>query len=190
MKLILASASPRRKEILQKEGYNFEVISSDYEEQNFSCNPYKTAKTFAFEKAKDVFSKFQDKDVVVLGADTVVYLNGKILGKPQDRQDAKRILKNLSGNKHKVITGYAIISKNKTIIGHDKSIVVFNKLSDAQIESYLDSNLYVGKAGAYGIQDGEFNFVKKYKGSINNVIGLPIEKINKLLKKLDKYCWY
>ena len=115
MKLILASASPRRKEILEKEGYNFEIISSDYDEKSFTSNPFMTAKTFAFEKAKDVFNKLQDKDAVVLGADTVVYLNGEILGKPIDRQDAKRILNNLSGNKHKVITGYAIISKNKTI---------------------------------------------------------------------------
>ena len=186
MKLILASASPRRKEILKKEGYNFEIIASDYNEQSFSNNPVKTALVFAFEKAKDVFNKVHDSGAVVLGADTVVYFNGEILGKPTDRQDAKRILTKLSGNKHKVITGYAIISKNKTIVGYDKSTVIFNKLTDAQIESYLDSNLYEGKAGAYGIQDGEFNFVKKYKGSINNVIGLPIEKIKKALKKFDK----
>ncbi len=186
MKLILASASPRRKEILQKEGYNFQIITSDYEEKSFTSNPIITAKTFAFEKAKDVFNKLEDKNAIVLGADTVVYLKGEILGKPIDRQDAKRILKNLSGNKHKVITGYAIISKGKTIIGYDKSIVIFNKLTESQIESYLDSNLYVGKAGAYGIQDGEFNFVKRYKGSMNNIIGLPIEKIKKALRKFDK----
>ncbi len=183
MKLILASASPRRKEILAKEGFDFEVITSDYEEKSFSSNPYKTALTFAYEKAKDVFNKVCDNNAVVLGADTVVYLNGEILGKPGDRKDAKRILQNLSGRKHKVITGYAIISKEKTIVGYDKSTVIFNKLTDEQIESYLDSNLYVGKAGAYGIQDGEFNFVKKYKGSMNNIIGLPIEKIKKILKK-------
>ena len=184
MKLILASASPRRKEILQKEGYEFEVITSDYIEQNFTCNPYKTATTFALEKAKDVFNKIGDKNAIVLGADTVVYFDGEILGKPSDRQDAKRILEKLSSNKHKVITGYAIITNTKTIVGYDKSTVIFNKLSDSQIESYLDSKLYIGKAGAYGIQDGDFNFVKKYKGSINNVIGLPIEKINKILKKI------
>ncbi len=186
MQLILASASPRRKEILQKEGFDFEVITSYYEEKNFTSNPIITAKTFAYEKAKDVFNKLEDKNAVVLGADTVVYLNGEILGKPVDRQDAKRILQNLSGNKHKVITGYALISKDKTLVGYDKSTVIFNKLSESQIESYLDSNLYVGKAGAYGIQDGEFGFVKKYKGSMNNIIGLPIEKIKKALKKFDK----
>ena len=185
MKLILASASPRRKEILANEGFDFEIITSDYEEKIFSSNPYKTAKTFAYEKAKDVFNKLYKDDVVVLGADTVVYLKGEILGKPVDRQDAKRILQNLSGNKHKVITGYALISKDKTVVGYEKSTVIFNKLSESQIESYLDSNLYVGKAGAYGIQDGEFNFVKKHKGSMNNIIGLPIEKIKKALKKFD-----
>ena len=186
MKLILASASPRRKEILSKEGFDFEIVKSDYEEKGFSSNPYKTALTFAYEKAKDVFNKLGDSDSIVLGADTVVYLKGEILGKPIDREDAKRILNNLSGNKHKVITGYALISKNKTIVGYDKSTVIFNKLSESQIESYLDSNLYVGKAGAYGLQDGEFNFVKKYVGSMNNIIGLPIEKIKKALKKFDK----
>lgn len=183
MKLILASASPRRKEILKNAGYDFEIITSDYEEKSFSANPYTTALTFAYEKAKEVFNKLEDKNCVVLGADTVVYLKGQILGKPLDRKDAKRILQNLSGRKHKVITGYAIISKGKTIVGYDKSTVIFNKLTENQIESYLDSNLYVGKAGAYGIQDGDFNFVKKYKGSMNNIIGLPIEKINKKLKK-------
>jgi len=183
MKLILASASPRRKEILAKEGFDFEIITSDYKEKSFSSNPYKTALTFAYEKAKDVFNKLEDKNCVVLGADTVVYLKGQILGKPLDRKDAKRILQNLSGNKHKVITGYALISNQKTIIGYDKSTVIFNKLTESQIESYLDSNLYVGKAGAYGIQDGDFNFVKKYKGSMNNIIGLKIEKIKKILKK-------
>ena len=185
MKLILASASPRRKEILSKEGFDFEVITSEYEEKSFSSNPYKTALTFAYEKAKDVFDKLENKDCIVLGADTVVYLKGEILGKPLDRQDAKRILNNLSGRKHKVITGYALISSNKTAIGYDKSTVIFNRLSESQIESYLDSNLYVGKAGAYGIQDGEFNFVKKYVGSMNNIIGLPIEKIKKALKKFN-----
>ncbi len=183
MKLILASASPRRKEILKNAGYDFEIITSDYEEKSFLVNPFITAKTFAYEKAKEVFNKLEDKNAIVLGADTVVYLKGQILGKPLDRKDAKRILQNLSGNKHKVITGYALISNQKTIIGYDKSTVIFNKLTESQIESYLDSNLYVGKAGAYGIQDGDFNFVKKYKGSMNNIIGLPIEKINKKLKK-------
>ena len=168
---------------MAKEGFDFEIITSGYEEKNFSPNPYKTAKTFAYEKAKDVFNKVCDDNVVVLGADTVVYLKGEILGKPIDRQDAKRLLKKLSGNKHKVITGYALISNKKAIVGYDKSTVIFNKLTDEQIESYLDSNLYVGKAGAYGLQDGEFNFVKKFVGSMNNIIGLPIEKVKKALKK-------
>ena len=185
MQLILASASPRRKEILQKEGYNFQIISSDYDEKSFTSNPIITAKTFAYEKAKDVFNKLEDKNSVVLGADTIVYLKGEILGKPIDRQDAKRILKNLSGNKHKVITGYAIISKDKTIIGYDKSTVIFNKLSDSQIESYLDSNLYIGKAGAYGIQGLASKFIKGIEGCYFNVVGLPVNILYSILKDFN-----
>ena len=183
MELILASNSPRRKELLEKHGFTFKVISSEYEEKEFSNDPVKTAKTFSYNKAKDVFDRLEDKgEKVVLGADTVVYYKGKILGKPKSKEQAYNMLKTLSANAHVVITAYAIISEKKQIVKSVKTKVLFNQLSNEQIKTYLDSNLYVGKAGSYGIQDG-YNLVKKYKGSLNNVIGLPVERLKKRLIK-------
>ena len=185
MQLILASNSPRRKEILTNAGFTFKVISSDFEEQVFCSDPYKTATTFAFNKANSVFNSLENKaDVAVLGSDTVVYFDGKILGKPNDEIDAINMLKSLSNNKHTVITGFAIITENKTIIDFDESEVYFSDLTDEQIKAYINSGLYKGKAGAYGIQDKDFNLVKEYKGSLTNIIGLPIEKVQEALNQI------
>lgn len=186
MQLILASASPRRSEILQKENYKFTVIESDYIEQDFSLDPISTAKTFALGKAKSVFEKLANDDIVVLGADTVVCLNGQILGKPKDEAQARQMLLSLSGKIHSVVTGFCLYSKKQVIVDYDSSLVEFNVLDDVILKSYLDSGLYKGKAGAYGIQDKDFNLVKCCKGSINNVVGLPIEKIRPLLDRLLK----
>ena len=177
MELILASNSPRRKELLQNAGFNFVVKASDYEEKSFSSNPELVATTFAEGKAESVFNKLVDKDrAVVLGADTVVYLDGKIYGKAQSKEQAKSMIKSLSGKAHSVVTGYCIITSNKKIVGKVKSKVIFNDLSETLIDDYVNSGLYVGKAGSYGIQD-DFPLVKKCIGSINNVIGLPTEEI-------------
>lgn len=183
MKLILASNSPRRKEILKNGGFSFEIINSDYEETSFSISPVLTAETFALGKAKSVFDKLPNKtDYAVLGADTVVF-NGVILGKGKSDEDAKNMLKSLSGKTHEVITGYAILYGNSKIVGHDKTTVTFNELSDDLIDEYIASGLYKGKAGCYGIQDA-FPLVKSYDGSLSNVIGLPEETIFPILNKL------
>ena len=185
MGLILASNSPRRKEILTNAGFTFKVIPSDYEEQVFCSDPYKTATTFAYNKANSVYNSLENKaDVAVLGSDTVVYFDGKILGKPNDEKQAIDMLKALSNNKHIVITGFAIITKDKTIIDYEKSEVIFSELDDEKISAYINSGLYKGKAGAYGIQDKDFNLVREYQGSLTNIIGLPIEKVEKELKKI------
>ena len=185
MKLILASNSPRRKEILKDAGFEFIIKQSDYDETTFSDNPIETALTFALGKAKAVFNVLSDKSNVVLGADTVVFYNGKILGKPKDEKEAVRMLKTLSNKTHLVVTGYAIITKDKTICDCCKTQVTFNDLSDELIDSYIKSGLYKGKAGSYGIQDN-YPLVKRYEGSLSNVIGLPIEEIAPLLKNLIK----
>ena len=180
-KLILASASPRRKELLSQLGYVFDVVVSDYYEKVFSNNPVEVAKTFAFEKAQSVFNGVQEKNnVVVLGVDTVVYYNGEILMKEENRNNAFETLKKLSGKKHTVISGFSIITNDNVYTDYDLSEVVFNDLSDEDINKYLDSELYKGKAGCYGIQDG-YSLVKEYHGSLNNVIGLPTEKIINIL---------
>lgn len=186
MKIILASNSPRRKELLEKEGFTFDIISSDYEEQAFSLDPVLTATAFAENKAKDVFNRLENKnDVVVLGADTVVYHKGEILGKPKDEKDARAMLKSLSGNTHSVITGYYLISDKRALGGYVETLVTFNELSEKLIDDYIKSGLYKGKAGSYGIQDN-FPLVKTYDGSLSNVIGLPTERITPILKDFLK----
>ncbi len=184
MKLILASKSPRRKQILTNYGYNFDVIEADFKESNTSLNPEQTAKANALGKAKAVYNKL-DKDYVVLGADTVVYLDGEILGKPDDARHAMSMLLKLSARTHTVVTGFAIITDNIQIVDCIKSEVTFNDLELEQILEYVKSGLPLDKAGSYGIQDG-YNIVKEYKGSLNNIIGLPIEEIKPLLNKLKR----
>ncbi len=185
MKVILASTSPRRKEILKNGGFDFEIINSDYNENAFSADPVLTAETFALGKAKSVYDKLPNKGgFVVLGADTVVY-NGLILGKGKSDDDAKKMLKTLSGKTHQVITGYALVYNGGQIVGHVKTDVTFNDLSNELIDEYVGSGLYKGKAGCYGIQDG-YPLVKSYDGSLSNVIGLPEEAVFPLLKKLLK----
>ena len=183
-KLILASASPRRKELLKKYGFEFEIIISEKEEKvRKGLSPHEVAKELAYQKASAVFEKTDfSKDVVVLGADTIVVYNGKILGKPKDEHDAFTTLKTLSNNTHEVITGYAMISKERTIKDFVVSKVTFNDLSEDFILDYVKSGLPFGKAGSYGIQDG-YPLEKSLVGSKNNVIGLPIELIKDILEK-------
>jgi septum formation protein len=184
MKLILASSSPRRKDFFIKAGYDFEIITGDFKEDSISENPYKTAVFFAKGKAESVFNALQNKDeVIVVGVDTLVYHNGKILGKPVCCEHAKEMLTSLSGKTHEVISGYAVLTAKQKFTGYVKTDVTFNDLTDIVIENYLNSGLYKGKAGSYGIQDG-YNLVKEYSGSYNNVIGLPTETVFPIIDKL------
>lgn len=183
MKLILASASPRRKDLLSKFGYSFTVIPSNFSETNLSLSPILTAKANAFGKAKEVFDMLCDEKIVVLGADTVVSIDNEILGKPVDDTHAKAMLKKLSGKTHLVITGYSLVSKNIAFTDFVSTSVTFNPLSDTTIDDYIKTGSPFDKAGAYGIQDG-FNLVKEINGSFNNVVGLPIEIIKDKLNEL------
>ena len=184
-KLILASASPRRKQILIDAGYDFDIVTSDKEgEIDKITPPDKFAVRCAINKGEDVFSKVEG-DVVVLSADTVVALDGKIFGKPQDKADAERMLRLLSGKTHEVITGYAILSKSMRQTGKVVTKVTFNDLSDAVISDCLSSCLWQGKAGAYGIQDG-YPLVEKFEGDYDNVVGLPISEIDEAIKEFLK----
>ena len=182
MKLILASNSPRRKDLLNKAGLTFDIIVSPYQEKPVSNDPVITAETFALGKAQAVFQNLCDKNALVVGADTVVFLNGKILGKPENEEQAIKMLKSLSGKTHTVVTGYALVSDNGVICDSEKTQVTFNHLSNKIIDEYIKSGLWCGKAGAYGIQD-PFPLVKEYNGSLSNVIGLPVETIIPLIEK-------
>ena len=182
-KFILASGSPRRKEILSREGYDFEIIPSDKEDAfDKTCSAKKFSVRCAISKAADVYSR-SDKQAVVLGADTVVSIDGEILGKAADRAEAEKMLRKLSGRKHVVTTGYAVLTENFSETGSVDTEVVFNELSDETINAYLGSGLWKGKAGSYGIQDG-FPLVKCFKGDRDNVVGLPISEIKPTLDLL------
>ena len=184
-KFILASASPRRKQLLEEMGYDFIVETSDKEgEIDAITPPDKFAIRCAINKAEDVFLRCGD-GAVVLGADTIVCLNGKILGKPTDEENAIQMLKSLSGNTHEVITGYCIISSNMRETGKVVTKVTFNDLSTELIDSYIKSGLWQGKAGAYGIQDG-FDLVKEYVGDYDNVVGLPVKALDDTIKEFLK----
>ena len=185
-RLILASGSPRRKDLLDKYGFTYSIIKSDYEENDILPLPEETAMARAEGKAKDVFNRLHDKEnCVVLGADTIVVLDGKIIGKPKDKQDAINTLTRLSNKEHTVITGYSIIMSDKIITKFVSSLVRFNNLSNETIIEYVDTGLPLDKAGSYGIQDG-YNLVKSIHGSVNNVIGLPIEIFANELQSLLK----
>ena len=132
-----------------------------------------------------IYSSMTAEGFYAVGADTVVYFNGKILGKPKDDTDAENMLKMLSGKEHTVITGYAVISDKAQIFGYDKSTVLFNELSEQLIKEYVATGKPLDKAGSYGVQDG-FGLVRAVSGSVYNVIGLPIEKIKPILDACGK----
>ena len=180
--LILASASPRRKEILSEHFTSFEVIVSDIDERAMNLSPNEMSIDLAKQKAYAVFKDHTDD--VIIACDTIVVFNGQIFNKPVDTKDAKRMLKALSGNKHFVLSSYVIISKDIEITKTIKSIVYFNELSDELIDKYILSGSPMDKAGAYGVQDNEYHLINKIIGSEANVKGLPIEEI---LKDFRKY---
>lgn len=187
MKIILASGSPRRKEILDKFGYKFSVEKSDFDECVEKSDAIQVAIKNAKGKAADVYRRLcknGETDCVVIGADTVVDFGGVILGKPRDRLDAINTLKVLSGRTHTVITGFCVLRKDMGVFGVDCSTVKFNDLSDALISEYVDKCKPFDKAGSYGIQDG-FPLAASISGSLYNVIGFPIEKIKPIL---DGFC--
>ena len=183
MELILASNSPRRREILHSLGYSFKVIPSLFDEKGVSFSAQDMARELAYLKAKEVFDRENRENIVVLGADTIVLLEDTILGKPKNREEAFNMLKSLSNKTHLVITGYALILDGKEIKGEDVSKVTFNNLSDEFINEYIDNKRPFDKAGSYGIQDG-YNLVKNLSGSFDNVVGLPSEKIGEILKEI------
>ena len=181
MKVLLASASPRRRQLLAQIT-EFEVEPSSFEERAVGLSARETALAFARGKALDVFLKHPD--CLVLGADTVVCLNGEIFGKPKDAEDAKRMLRLLSGKTHSVFTGVCLMREGAAAGGADETKVSFLQLNDEAIEAYVASGLPFGKAGAYGIQDG--GLVEKIEGSYSNVVGLPVELTKELFRKVSE----
>ena len=180
--LILASASPRRKEILRKINLTFDIVPSGVnEDYTNGLNPPQMAEQWALEKARSVSSPHPDKDVI--GADTIVVLDDTILGKPTDADDAKRMLTTLSGKIHTVYTGVALRCDSA---GAEESFVAstrvtFYSLGEEAIDRYVATGDPMDKAGAYGIQDTSACFVKKIDGCYNNVVGFPLAQFVQLI---------
>lgn len=183
-KIVLASSSPRRKEILRRYNREFEVITSNIDEKVLSDDdPLQVAMSLAFQKAEDIANKL-DSDAIVIAADTVVFMNS-VLGKPNDEIDAYRILESLSGKKHLVITGIAIIDTTlrKKVVDYEITKVKFRDLQPDKINRYINTGEYKDKAGAYGIQGYGEILVDWIEGSYSNVVGLPIVKLDRLLER-------
>lgn len=176
--VILASASPRRSELLKQIGCFFEVKPSSAEEANCQqLKPYELVTLNASLKAKDVASLENNIDVIVIGADTVVALDDKIYGKPKDKSEAIEFLKNLSGRDHKVLTGIAIVTPDDCIVDYVETIVSFRELTENEIIDYVNSGEPMDKAGAYAIQGRGAVFIKCIQGCYSNVVGLPLSKL-------------
>lgn len=186
-KLILASASPRRRFLLSLIGLNFQTISVDIDESNYSSVEPKDIVCELAERKSAIACKLYPDDIVIT-ADTLVFLDNKILTKPRDPGDAYRILKLLSGRTHQVFTGIAISQLNKgvKIIDFEKTNVTFRNLDDNEILAYVRTGSPMDKAGAYGIQD-DFGavFVERINGDYYNVVGLPLCKVYSILKSIS-----
>lgn len=188
MKWILASASPRRKELLSQIGLEFEIKVSDADENiSESLLPDELVKRLSKIKAtavrEELSAYFSDEETAIIGADTVVYLNGEILGKPKDEEDAFRMLRALSGVSHSVFTGVTILLPGETITFANETKVTFDTLSDEEIRKYIASKEPVDKAGAYGIQGLGGAFVTSIEGEYANVVGFPIGEFSHILRE-------
>lgn len=183
--IILASASPRRKELLQQVGIPFVVQPSEVDETGILLegSPESKVEKLAYEKAADVAAR--NTSGLVLGADTIVEYENEIFGKPVDKEDAFRMLSILQGKKHSVITGIALIDCSTGICqkSHEITGVTFAKLTDSEIEAYIATGEPYDKAGAYAIQGVGALLVEGINGCYSNVVGLPIMRLRKMLKK-------
>ncbi len=185
--IVLASASPRRRDILIQAGYKLIIEKSNIDESQFPTDkiePCKYAEQLALAKAKDVAANYPGQ--IVLGADTIVDFDGEIIGKPADEKEAEEIVCKLFSKPHKVITGVAIvgINDNTEIVTNDVTVVYPKKMTPEQIQEHLLSGTWKDKAGAYAIQETGDRFVERIEGSMTNVVGLPLELITSLLDKL------
>jgi septum formation protein len=182
-KIILASKSPRRSELMRMAGFDFEVRSKDVPEDHPADTKAEDIPLFLARKKASVFLSEMNGDEVVIGADTIVILNGKIYEKPTDRADAIRMISELCGHTHTVVTGVYIASKNKEIGFSEATKVTFNSLTQDEIAYYVDHYKPYDKAGAYACQEwiGAVA-IKRFEGDYFNVVGLPINRVYEELK--------
>ena len=184
MKIILASASPRRQEILTQANIMYELIPSQVEEVfNHNVSIEEAVMDLAYQKANWVYNNNQD--ALVIGADTIVVVDNEVLGKPKDYSDACRMLNKLQNNQHEVITGVALISKDKIVKFYEKTKVVFKPMSKEDIDIYIEEENVYDKAGSYAIQGEAMRYIDHIEGDYYNVIGLPIDHLLTELKKIE-----
>ncbi len=184
MNLILASASPRRKELIRRLPVHVKVIPSSVEEVADRSDPRAYVVKLASLKAHDVFDK---NGGVVLGADTVVVLDGEILEKPRTIAEADEMFKKLCGRTHKVLTGICIVSEDREIVDAEETLVTFGEYDEKLISAYILSGAPFDKAGGYGIQDSAIKkLITKVEGDFDNVIGLPVAKVGELIKQFGR----
>ncbi len=184
-RIVLASGSPRRKELLREIFSEFEVIPSDVEEivpDNIETD--KTAEFLANLKAKHIAKQYTDS--LVIGADTIVVCENEIMGKPKDLDDSRRMLRKLSGKPHYVITGVAVYLNGKKYCSFSESTeVFFNEMTDSDIEEYVLSGEPADKAGSYAIQGAGGKFIEKISGDYNNVVGLPVKHLAEIIGTIE-----
>ena len=187
-RLILASASPRRRALLKTLGIAFTVMSAVVDEEGHILGrrfkkPSGLARSLALHKAMDVGKKVK-AHAVVIAADTIVVMGGRVIGKPKDRADARRVLRSLSGRTHEVITGVCLleIPSRRRLSFHVTTRVTMTDMTDADIDRYIGTGEPMDKAGAYGIQGRGGLFVKRISGSYSNVVGLPLAELYRHLK--------
>ncbi|MFI3228660.1 MAG: Maf family protein [Bacillota bacterium] len=180
MKVLLASGSARRIDILSELVAEFDRCSPDADENYLGSSPEDTVTTIALRKWQAVSNK--DCYDIVITADTLVYFNGEYLGKPEGTNGAYEMLKKLNGNTHSVVTGIVVSSKDKVLKKAITSSVTFNKLSDEQLKDYIDNHYVLDKAGSYAIQDGIM--VKNFTGEYTNIVGMPKNTLQKMMTEV------
>lgn len=176
-RIILASASPRRRELLKQIGLSFEVMPSKKEEKADADEPARLVEALSLQKAQDVWEQAGDAEALVIGADTVVCCDGKVLGKPKDEEDACRMLSMLQGRKHQVYTGVTLCFGQEHLTFSECTQVEFYPMSKEDIHFYVSTKEPMDKAGAYGIQGLGTRWVKGVEGDYNNVVGLPVGRL-------------
>lgn len=186
MRFILASSSPRRSDLLNQIGLDFEVIPSRFEESQVNASdPVELVRTLAREKAGTVASEVEG-EAIVLGADTIVLLDGEILGKPRDEAEARSMLGRLAGRTHRVLTGVALIRRpnGPILVEHEETAVTMRNLTPGQIAAYVASGEPMDKAGAYAVQGLGSVLVEGLQGDYFNVVGLPLPRLALMLEPL------
>ncbi len=185
MDIILASKSPRRREILENLGIDFKIVTEETDESSDIKEPSYLVEELAFRKALAVYTKLENKDnALVIGCDTVVCCDGEVLGKPKSKSEAFRMIKMLSGREHSVLSGVAVLTDGKSLVRYEETKVYFDEMNDSDIERYVSTEEPYDKAGGYAVQGLAAEFINRIDGCFFNVVGLPVHLLFSMFKQL------